>query len=197
MRIGIYPAAFDPVQKGHIEFALQAIAELQLDKVYLLPDPSPGHVQGVKALQHRVTMVQLALANQPNMGTLVLDTQDLDIRSVWPKIQARFLGQELYMLLSGAALSRIARWPRVGELGKVLPTFVVAETRGKKQDVAYALDALKTTKHMPFNYHVIETSTIVHRPSTFKRRLQDGRAVDLLPYAVYEYVMRNQLYHSK
>ena len=68
MRVGIYPGAFDPVHKGHIAFALAAITAHQLDKVFFLPEPSPRHKQGVKALDHRVEMVRLATANDPRIG---------------------------------------------------------------------------------------------------------------------------------
>ncbi|MEI9913739.1 MAG: adenylyltransferase/cytidyltransferase family protein [Candidatus Saccharibacteria bacterium] len=39
-KIGIYAGSFDPIHLGHITFALQAIEQAGLDKVYFLPEES-------------------------------------------------------------------------------------------------------------------------------------------------------------
>lgn len=43
MRIGIYGGTFNPIHKGHLHFATNALDELSLDKVLLLPNSQPPH----------------------------------------------------------------------------------------------------------------------------------------------------------
>ena len=43
MRIGIYGGSFNPVHNGHIHLAETAAAELELDRLYLLPSKKSPH----------------------------------------------------------------------------------------------------------------------------------------------------------
>ena len=64
-RIGIFAGTFDPVHKGHISFALQAIEAAGLDEVVFLPEPRPRHKQSVTDQSHRIAMINLAIKAYP------------------------------------------------------------------------------------------------------------------------------------
>lgn len=65
MRIGIFGGSFDPVHNEHIALARQAVQELRLDKLYIMPAHVPPHKKG-KTLspdRDRLEMCRLAFAD--------------------------------------------------------------------------------------------------------------------------------------
>ncbi len=195
-KIGIYPAAFDPVHKGHLAFARAAKERYGLDKVYFLIEPNPKHKQGVKAFEHRTNMVQLATANESDFGVIILDIQEFDIRHVWPRITSRFLGSELFMLIGNNAVKRLAAWPHTTEFGKQAPTFVVAKRHSVKTDVKKSLETLLKTKKLDLPYKILEADYQTYSSPNIRMQIKQREHPEALPHKVYEYILRNKLYIS-
>lgn len=194
MRIGIYPAAFDPIHNGHLAFARAAAQTFGLDKIYFLPEPKPRHKQGVKALEHRTNMVHLALANTPDFGVVSLTTQEFDVRYIWPAITSRFLGEELFMLIGNNSIKRLAAWPHTTEFGKQAPTFIIAQRNGKPTKAT--IDELIHTKKLDLPYRMLPPDYETHNNSYIRSQLKLGRHPKAVPYEVFEYIQRNKLYHG-
>ncbi len=72
--IGIFGGTFDPIHKGHIQLAEQALAKLELDEVQFMPCANPVHRQQphVEAI-HRLKMIELVLARYSAMRTNTLE----------------------------------------------------------------------------------------------------------------------------
>lgn len=195
-KIGIYPAAFDPVHKGHLAFAHAVKDKYGLDKVYFLPEPTPKHKQGVKALEHRTNMVHLATANEPGFGVVMLDVQELDIRYIWPRITSRFLGSELFMLIGNNPVKRLAAWPHTTEFGKQAPTFIIAKRHKTKTEIKKSLNTLLKTKKLDLSYEILDTDYPTYGSQAIRTQIKQGNTPDALPYEVQEYITRNKLYIS-
>lgn len=195
-RIGIYPGAFDPIHKGHLAFAAAAQARYKLDKIFFLPEPNPTHKQGVKALEHRANMVHLATANQASFGVMVLDAQEFDIRHFWPRVMARFLGSELYMLIGNNPVKRLGEWPHTTEFGKQAPTFVIAMRSQPLTDVAETIETLLETKKLELPFSVLDAHYQTYDAATVRRALRSGAQPEEVPQSVMEYIQRNKLYIS-
>jgi nicotinate-nucleotide adenylyltransferase len=195
-RIGIYPAAFDPVHKGHLAFARAAKEQYGLDKIYFLIEPTPKHKQGVKAFEHRTHMVQLATANEADFGVIVLDIQEFDIRHIWPRITSRFLGSDLFMLIGNNPVKRLAAWPHTTEFGKQAPTFVIAKRQHTTVEVKKSLETLQKTKKLDLPYKILDTDYQTYSSPHIRAQIKRGEQPDSLPHEVYEYILRNKLYHT-
>jgi len=78
-RVGIFGGTFDPVHDAHVALAEAALAELRLDEVRWIPAGNPWQkAQGgrsVSSAEHRVAMVQAAIAHEPRF---VLDRIEVD-----------------------------------------------------------------------------------------------------------------------
>lgn len=194
-KIGIYPAAFDPVHKGHLAFARAVTEKFGLDKVYFLPEPNPRHKQGVKAFEHRINMVQLATANEPGYGVIVLDLQEFDVSQVWSRITARFLGADLYMLIGSNAVKRLAGWPHTIQTGKQVPTFVIAN-RNSAIDINESIATLLKTKKLNLPYEILEPDYEIFRSPDIRAQIKHGEQPAALSYEVYQYIQRNKLYRT-
>ncbi|MDF1761629.1 MAG: nicotinate (nicotinamide) nucleotide adenylyltransferase [Coxiellaceae bacterium] len=75
-KCGIFGGTFDPVHKGHLEIARQAIKQCHLDRCILVPNRIPPHRDIPHAsAEQRVAMLQLAIADYPE---LEVSTCELD-----------------------------------------------------------------------------------------------------------------------
>lgn len=114
-RIGILGGTFDPVHLGHLILAEEAHYQLKLDSILFLLTPFPPHKtdQEITHLEHRLSMLNLAVADNPFFQ---ISRVDIDrppphfavdslkiIRSEYP--QAR-----LYYLMGGDSLRDLPHW---------------------------------------------------------------------------------------
>lgn len=196
MRIGIYPGAFDPIHKGHLAFARAAQATYKLDKIFFLPEPNPSHKQGVKALEHRTNMVYLATANDDAFGVMVFDAQEFDMRHLWPRVTARFLGAELYMLVGNNAVKRLGGWPQTTEFGKQAPTFIIAPRQRTVKETTNIIETLLATKKIDLPFSVLEGDYAIYDAAAVRRTIRTDKQPSQVPQPVMEYIMRNKLYIS-
>ncbi|MBQ4891486.1 nicotinate-nucleotide adenylyltransferase [Shewanella sp. MMG014] len=59
MKIGLLGGTFDPIHLGHIKPALEVLHQLNLDKIWLMPNHIPPHKQSTTVnSQHRLAMTQ-------------------------------------------------------------------------------------------------------------------------------------------
>ena len=75
-RTGILGGTFDPVHSGHLAIANLARSELSLDRVIFVPAGNPRlkRQQPEAAVEHRVAMVKLAVADYPEFETWEIET---------------------------------------------------------------------------------------------------------------------------
>lgn len=60
MKIGIYAGTFDPIHNGHIEFALAAITQVQLDRIIVVAEKDPYRKEPHASWDHRQAMIERA-----------------------------------------------------------------------------------------------------------------------------------------
>jgi len=60
--IGIFGGAFNPVHLGHLRAAEEVREAEGLDEIWLVPAALPPHKQGLAAAEHRLRMLELAVA---------------------------------------------------------------------------------------------------------------------------------------
>ena len=196
MKVGIYPGAFDPVHTGHVAFAKAAQVKHGLDKVYFLPEPSPRYKQGVKALEHRLAMVQLAIRNEPGLGAIQLDQARFTVHETWPLIIARFDGADVYMLLGSDVASRLASWPNIGEFVRSVPEFIIALRGQTVQNAKDMLQTLVETKNIPLRYSLVASDNATYNSTDVRLALKHNQPPKGINPDVLSYIATNRLYSS-
>jgi len=149
-RIGLLGGTFDPVHDGHVQLALAARRELDLENVLLIPAAGPPHKPGVAvtSFHHRREMLVLALAGIEGLepcfieGDLPVPSYTIDtIRLLQSGDCCRI---EYYFIIGADAFADILSWKEYRQLLSRI-TLVVAKRKGfstgKELDkIAAALD---------------------------------------------------------
>lgn len=190
-RIGIYAGTFDPVHAGHIAFALQAIDAAGLDKVYLLPEREPRRKIGTEHYGHRYAMLQRAV--RPHARLDVLDSVDkyFTVVRTLPRLQQRFLGDELVLLMGSDVVQYLSKWQHIDRLVRNV-SFCV----GLRSD-AGRLEVEQTFAHLEVpatRLTVIESFAANVSSSGVREALRARRAVQGLLTSVYKYTQKEWLY---
>ena len=120
MRIGVFGGTFDPVHNGHVGPVSRAAERFDLGRILWVPARLSPH-KGVMPTdaRHRVAMVALALEGRNNW-TIELDELDRDPPSytvdTLRAISARFLKDELWLLMGTDTLQTLDRWKEPAEV---------------------------------------------------------------------------------
>ena len=192
-KIGIYSGSFDPVHNGHILFAKEAVHIFGLDRVYFLVEPRPRRKQGVKAFEHRVNMVKLAVQDDEKLGTLIINQDRFTPHETLQVLLSRFNGSNLYMLMGDDMLNHLADWPHVEELLSSL-SFIIGARKRSEEEVNQIISKLIKSKGLNLGYEVFVPTGHNYSSSALKRELKRNSIPKGVNKDVFEYIMKNQLY---
>lgn len=184
--VGVYAGAFDPVHKGHIAFAEEAL-RLGLERVVLLPERMPRHKPGVTDFAHRVAMLRLAVAGHPQIEVTELPDEQFTVGQTLPELKTRF-GSDLALLMGSDVAKTLPHWEDVDKL--LLDMALVVALRGHttQQDVETALQLTGQT----VRFRCIP-SPALHVASAVIRR-DGGQQRTYLDPKVAAYASKHKLY---
>ncbi len=128
MTIGIYGGSFNPVHFGHVNVARQAIEELALDRLVVIPaNVSPFKTDGAETAAEfpwdRLEMVRNAFRK---MEKVVVDERELNRGGVSfaidtaREIAAENPGAKLYFIIGEDSVEGLPRWKDYEELRKIV-----------------------------------------------------------------------------
>ena len=143
LKLGILGGMFDPVHKGHMALARDAIKRLKLDQVRMIPCGEPPHRELAKCTpQQRIDMLRLACQKDVN---IVVDEREINRSGksfafdTLESIKNDFPGAKIYFLLGADALRSLPEWYRWHDLFS-LCHFIVYQRPG------FSLIASETVK---------------------------------------------------
>lgn len=192
-RIGIFSGSFDPVHKGHVAFALQAVEEAKLDKVYFAPEVKPRRKTHMTHIAHRVRMLELALRPQPNLDVLELPDKYFSAMSTLPKLQQKFPDDELVLLMGSDLFEHMHTWPQVEFLLKNISLIVGA--RGM-YEVSQVLEAANNLPAQPRALMVLDSVERELSSKTIRLLLAAHKKPDGLLMSVEAYAKKHWLYQD-
>ena len=211
-KIGILGGTFDPVHNGHLLKAEEALALLALDRVIFMVAGDPWMKreagQDVTPAQHRLRMVELAVAHFP-----AFSSDDREVLRKGPTYTVDSLEElaaeneraDLFLLLGSDALASMDRWRnpgRVLDLARVVvldrPITDECEGPGAARGAAVGaalLDGIEPGAGA--RALVLADAPVAVSSSDVRRRVAAGEPIaDLVPIGVAEYIDRHGLYRG-
>jgi nicotinate-nucleotide adenylyltransferase len=192
-RIGIYAGAFNPVHSGHVAFALQALKNADLDKVYFMPERRPRHKPGVEHFAHRSAMLKHALKPHPQFE--VLETVDVSftVERTLPKLRQLFAGSQLVFLLGSDVAEQLPAWPKSQILLQESELVIGVRQRDNAMRLHKSLQQWQT---QPKDTHIFTSFAADISSKDVREALYQRRTAPGLLASVRKYSNSNWLYVS-
>jgi nicotinate-nucleotide adenylyltransferase len=184
-KIGIFGGTFDPIHCGHLILARDAMEQLSLDELLLIPAALSPHkaTQQPTAADIRVQMIRAAIDGE---SRFCLDTLELERPApsytvdTMEALCAREVEAQFVYLIGEDNVAKLPTWRRFAELSKMVQ-FAVLDRTG-----------LKTAHPYPTVRRHIDISA-----TDIRNRVARGQSIRyLVPPAVEEIIRQRQLYRE-
>ena len=201
MNIGIYGGTFDPPHWGHITAARAAMEQLGLDKLVLIPDRVPPHKalpEGSASPEQRLEMAALATAELGKRA----EVSDRELRRSGPSYTSDTLAalrrehpeDMLWLLMGSDMFLSLQTWHAPEEI-MALARIAPFSREAADESAAFAAQQSRLERAYGAQIRIVQNPEVRELSSTEVRAaLAAGRGSDLLPPAVYGYVLREHLY---
>lgn len=212
--LGLLGGTFDPIHFGHLRLAEEARMSLGLEKVVWIPAGQPPHRNAPRvSAQHRLAMVRLAIAGNPDFtlddGETLSDKMSYSVTTLTRLRNLHGPGKPLVLLLGADAFGGLTTWHRWQDLF-ALAHLAVATRPGyavHQESLPPALENEFTTRFAsePQDLGKAASGRIVAFPITSldisgtairSALAAGGSARYLLPDAVLDYIALHRLYQN-
>ncbi len=184
--VGLLTGTFDPVHLGHVAMARAARAQFELDEVWFLVNPDPGHKVGVTSYKDRMAMARLSVAGESGFrvysGDLAEKSHNID---VFLTMINQYPKDNFVFIVGADVLQRMKAWEGYGRVVREAQ-FVAARRFGVSEP---ALDGRVRVRWFDFDEHVGASS----RDIRVALGAGDGRPAEL-DGRVYDYILQHKLY---
>ena len=201
-RIGILGGTFDPPHLGHLLIAETARVALGLESVLFIPAGEPWLKSGqrITPATHRLRMVQLAIADNPDFcvcdcevrrsgASYTVDTLR-ELRGAYPD------GAEWYFIVGSDVLDQFHLWKDPEGILELCRLAVIERPGGPDGGVV-ALSERFPDAVASGAVASVAGPRVDFSASELRRILAEGRSVRYqVPDAVAEYIKRNDLYRN-
>ena len=204
MKIGIYGGTFNPPHLGHVTAARAVFELLQLDKLLLIPAGMPPHKAmpaGSPTTEQRLEMTRLA-AEQTGLGKNV-EVLDMELRragksytaDTLAELKAQYPEDELWLLMGTDMFLTLQAWKSPEKILALAGIAAFGRTEADTEEL-FAVQREYLQKTYPgCRIFTLTIPGVVDVSSTELRdQLQKGADAQLLPPAVYGYILRQNLY---
>lgn len=199
MRIGLFGGTFNPIHNEHILMANEAIKELNLDKLLVMPTYVSPHKIGKEVApgEDRIKMAKLVFQNNPKVEVSDYEISKKGISYTYQTLEyltEEYGGAEIFFLLGSDMLENFPKW-RNPDLICNMATLALTERRGEGLDNELLIKIVEER----FNTKVVKLKVYGNDISSTKIRLYTklGLSVEeMCPSEVIGYIKERDLYSS-
>ncbi len=183
MKIGLFGGAFNPIHLGHIKIAKEAIRQMGLDKLIVIPTGSAPHKKETEiSREHRFNMAQLAFKDEEKVevSDYELNREEISYSAdTVEHFKKLYPDDELFFIIGDDSYNNLSMWH---EPQRILDasTLLVFEREGA--DILPPAVKIKMER--------IEISSSEIRDNIYKGK----DFINLLPKSVFNYIIKNNLY---
>ena len=191
-RVGLFGGTFDPVHQAHVALAEAAMAELRLDQVLWIPAGSPWQKDRVVTpAEHRVAMVQLAIAHEPRFVLDRIETERSGASYTLDTVRALSAAQpgtQWFLLIGQDQYTALHTW-RDWRTLLGLVVLAVANRPGERRDPH------PDVQHFP--HRMVPLPMLDISSTDVRARAAAGADIShLVPLLVARYIETNGLYRG-
>ena len=196
-RIGLLGGTFNPPHVGHLICAQDAWAQLDLDRVLLVPVHTPPHkaLLDEPGVEHRVALCRAAVEGDDRLGVSLADAEvpgpsyTVDTLS---RLHEACPEDQLTFIVGGDMALSLPQWREPEAILALAELGVAARDGSRRENV---LDRLSTIPGATNRVRFFDMPRIDLSSTLIRRRVADGEPVRyLVPGPVADYIERQRLY---
>jgi nicotinate-nucleotide adenylyltransferase len=198
-RIGLFGGTFDPPHVGHLILSSEALHQLKLARLLWVLTPLPPHKrdQLITSVEHRLAMLQLAIADNPafELSRLELDRPGPHYTLDTVQLLAAQQPQaDIILLLGSDSLGDLPAWHFPTDLLAACYQVGVMHRPGNSVDLSTLDSVLPGIKS---KVKFIDAPLLEIASSEIRLRVKSGEPFRyyLLP-SVYEFIQKHNLYRD-
>ena len=201
IKTGIFGGAFNPPHNGHVNLVREAIEQLNLRKLLIIPTyESPHKDTKLLPFDHRAEMCRRAFEPQNGAGNCDCQIEISDIErqlggvsytiNTIRELKKRLPGEQFYLLIGGDMLFYFPKWYKYESLLKETTVCAVSREGDSFTDMVEFANEMGRVKVLPTG--VVEASSTEIRG----KAAVGGDISELVPKTVAEYIKENNLYRG-
>ncbi len=199
-RIGLFGGTFDPPHLAHLLLASESAYQLNLSRVLWILTPNPPHKDNdpITALEHRLAMLDLTIADNP-----LFELSRLELERPGPHFSVDTIKQfavqepeaDIILLIGGDSLHDLPTWRSPADLVAAVHQIGVMRRPGDSVDVSSLVEKLPGIDR---KVRFVDTLRQNISSTEIRRRIANGEPYRyyLLP-SVYEYIVKHRLYEVR
>ena len=197
--IGIFGGTFDPPHLGHLILAAEACTQLGLERLLWVLTPDPPHKQGqsIAPIEHRLKMVQLAIAGNPQFELSTVDLIRPGPHYALDTVQilaGQNPGKKLVYLMGGDSLRDLPAWHRPADFVSASDLIGVMRRPGDTVDLA---ELEKILPGLASKVRFVKAPLLDIAAHEIRRRVAEGKPFRyFLSGQVYTYIIKHNLYRQ-
>jgi len=198
MKIGILGGTFDPVHFGHLSIAKQAIEELALDKLIVVPSKlQPFKLDVLVTIgMHRIEMLKLAFDGFEKVTISDYELTKNEVSYTINTLQAfkkKYPDSELWFLLGTDSFLKIEIWKNAKDLLTQFNLIVGARPGYKNKELDIQIKHLEKTYGTEI--YKLSNEKFDISSTDIRTSINQGKAIDkYVPLAVERYITEYALY---
>ncbi len=201
MKIGILGGTFDPIHNGHLALGHYAKEQFMLDQIWVMPNGNPPHKNDdiiESKTKHRVEMVRLAIQDEKDF---VLECYEVNRKETnysyltMEYFQQHYPEHEFYFIIGADSLFSIEKWKCPERLLKTC--VVLAAYRDGKSRMEMEEQIRCINQKYQADVRLLSMPNIDVSSTEIREDLKYHESIQkLVPKAVYEYILENQLFKN-
>lgn len=201
--LGFYGGTFDPIHLGHMYVAFEVKKQLNLSKIFFIPNSRPPHKvdSSYVSYAHRKNMLELAIKGFDGLDISDIEADEkihytIDTLRI---LKAMYPKEKLYFIIGEDSLRDLDTWRNPQFLGRYASLVVFARIDRRFEDKI----TLKELSDIYRERYDIDIITLSLQPmdiasNQIRERIRSNKSVEgLLPNEVEEYIIKNELYIFK
>jgi nicotinate-nucleotide adenylyltransferase len=198
LRVGILGGAFNPPHIGHLVCAQEALVQLGLARVVLIPVGQAPHreLEDDPGPERRLEMVELAIADDPRF---VASRTEIDrdgpayTADTLREFRAADPDDELFLILGGDQAAALPQWHQPEQVMELAQVAVAERTNWSRNAIGIKVGRLPGAERIRYlDMPIMQVSS-----TSIRRRIAAGEPIRyLVPDRVANHIDANDLYSA-
>ena len=199
--VGLLGGTFDPIHYGHLVIAEEVRTVLHLAEMVFVPAGHPPHKPGriVTEAQHRLAMLELAIASNPHFTISLVDLErpgpSYTVETLQVLRQQWGAQTAIYFVIGGDSLEDLLAWYDPAGILKQLTALVAVQRPGYEEAAGYRDTLEARLPGIKQRLIMVQAPQLDISATDLRRRVAEGRPIKYqTPEAVERYIIEYGLY---